>query len=79
LLFPSDEQSEALLIAKESGVFCGREVIEIGFRILDGRSRVEVYVRDGDVVQSGDVVASVKGKVRAVLTGERVILNLIQR
>ena len=79
LLFPSDEQSEAQFIAKESGVFCGREVIEIGFRMLDETSRVEIYVTDGDLVQSGDVIASVKGNVRAVLTGERVILNMIQR
>lgn len=79
LLFPEDEQAEAVLISKESGVFCGKEVIEIGFRMLDEASRIEVNVTDGDVVQEGDVIASIKGNIRAILTGERVILNLIQR
>ena len=79
LLFPEDEQAEAVLISKESGVFCGQEVIEIGFRMLDEASRIEVNVTDGDVVQEGDVIASIKGNIRAILTGERVILNLIQR
>ncbi|MCA0171714.1 carboxylating nicotinate-nucleotide diphosphorylase [Bacillus sp. RAR_GA_16] len=79
LLFPNNEKAEAVVIAKESGVFCGKEVIEIGFQMLDENSQIEVYVTDGDVVQKGDVIACVKGDIRAVLTGERVILNLIQR
>ncbi|WP_226656541.1 carboxylating nicotinate-nucleotide diphosphorylase [Pseudalkalibacillus hwajinpoensis] len=78
-LFPIDEQAEAVFIAKESGVFCGKEVIEIGFQMLDEASRIEVNITDGDVVQEGDVIASVKGNIRAILTGERVILNMIQR
>ncbi|WP_273850933.1 carboxylating nicotinate-nucleotide diphosphorylase [Guptibacillus spartinae] len=79
LLFPEDEQAEAVLISKESGVFCGKEVIEIGFRMLDEASRIEVNVTDGNLVEEGDVIASIKGNIRAILTGERVILNLIQR
>lgn len=79
LLFDSTEQGVADFIAKEDGVFCGQDVIELGFHMLDGGCSVEVYVQDGDRVQNGDVIAQVKGQVKAILTGERVILNLIQR
>ncbi|WP_371018218.1 carboxylating nicotinate-nucleotide diphosphorylase [Pseudalkalibacillus sp. JSM 102089] len=79
LLFRSEEQAEALFVMKEAGVFCGHQVIETGFELLDRDICVEVYVEDGDHVQTGEVIASVKGKVRTILTGERVVLNMIQR
>lgn len=37
------------------------------------------FMKDGDVVQKGDVLAEVSGTVATVLSGERVILNLLQR
>ncbi|MBN8208447.1 carboxylating nicotinate-nucleotide diphosphorylase [Bacillus sp. NTK071] len=79
LLFDANEYGEAVFIVKEDGVFCGKEVIEIGFNLIDKDLLVDVYIKDGDYVHQGDVISTVKGRVRAILTGERVILNMIQR
>ncbi|WP_377887579.1 carboxylating nicotinate-nucleotide diphosphorylase [Alkalihalobacillus sp. R86527] len=79
LLFETDERGIAELVAKEDGVVCGQGVIDMGFRLLDADCSVEVYVQEGERVQKGDVIAKVTGRVGAILTGERVILNLIQR
>lgn len=79
LLFHAEDYGEAVFIVKEDGVFCGKEVIEVGFNLIDKDLLVDVYVEDGDAVLQGDVISKVKGRVRAILTGERVILNMIQR
>ena len=79
LLFHAEEYGEAVFVVKEAGVFCGKEIIEAGFNLIDKELIVDVSIEDGDSVQKGDVLATVKGRVRAILTGERVILNMIQR
>lgn len=79
LLFEPNERGVAEFIAKDDGIFCGQDVIDMGFRLLDEDCSVEILVHEGERVQKGDVIASVTGRVGAILTGERVILNLIQR
>ncbi len=79
LLFKGEDWSEAVFLVKDDGVFCGKEVIETAFHLMNNEIHVEVYVEDGDCVKHGDVLATVKGSVRTILTAERVILNLIQR
>ncbi|MGA9289049.1 MAG: carboxylating nicotinate-nucleotide diphosphorylase [Anaerobacillus sp.] len=79
LLFREEDLAEAVFLIKENGVFCGKDVIETAFQLMNNEIQVEVYANDGDWVKRGDVLASVKGSVRAILTAERVILNLIQR
>ncbi|MGB7999888.1 MAG: carboxylating nicotinate-nucleotide diphosphorylase [Anaerobacillus sp.] len=79
LLFREEDLAEAVFLIKENGIFCGKDVIETAFQLMNNEIQVEVYANDGDRVKRGDVLASVKGSVRAILTAERVILNLIQR
>ncbi len=79
LLFREEDLAKAVFLIKENGVFCGKDVIETAFQLMNNEIQVEVYANDGDRVKRGDVLASVKGSVRAILTAERVILNLIQR
>ncbi|WBL13971.1 carboxylating nicotinate-nucleotide diphosphorylase [Sutcliffiella sp. NC1] len=67
------------LIAKEDGIFVGEAVISEGYQLLDSNVECTFFRKDGEVVQKGDVIASVQGKMEALLTGERVILNVIQR
>lgn len=67
------------LIAKEDGIFVGEAVISEGYQLLDSNVECTFFRKDGEVVQKGDVIASVQGKMDALLTGERVILNVIQR
>lgn len=67
------------LIAKADGVLCGLDVFERTFAILDPASHVERFASEGDHVSSGQTLATVTGDVRALLSGERVALNYLQR
>lgn len=78
-LIPSDAVGSLEIKAKETGVFCGADIIAEGFRLLDPKTEVSVFLEDGDQMEEGQILASVTGAVRTLLTGERVILNCIQR
>ncbi|PLT32417.1 carboxylating nicotinate-nucleotide diphosphorylase [Bacillus sp. V5-8f] len=79
LLFPHNEQGTIRFIAKEDGVFSGRDVIITGFSILDSGTRAEFFIKEGQAFFAGDELARITGKMAALLQGERVILNLVQR
>ncbi len=78
-IFADDEQGEGVFRAKEDGVFSGELVLVEGFRCVDPRVTCELHVKDGQQIKSGEVIAKVTGPIRAILTGERVMLNVIQR
>ena len=65
-------------VAKADGVISGIDAITIGYGLLDPAVNVTLHVKDGDSVQIGDRLAQVEGSVRSLLTGERVILNILQ-
>ena len=67
------------LIAKENGVVAGLEVAQRVFTELDSRVQWANLVEDGDPVRAGQTLARMWGPGRALLTGERVALNLLQR
>lgn len=78
-IFPSNKQATGSFLVKEDGVFSGADVIMSGYRLLDPSIDITLYKRDGEQVKKGDIVAKVSGPIAPLLTGERVILNLIQR
>jgi len=79
-LVPPDARCRAQLVLEEPGVVCGVPVAAAVFRALDASVRVEALVAEGAVVASPPtVVAEIEGPARAVLTGERVALNLFAR
>ncbi|WKT89281.1 carboxylating nicotinate-nucleotide diphosphorylase [Microbacterium maritypicum] len=78
-LLPADATATADLVAREAGVFSGGEVFAAAFRLTDTALDVDVHVGDGDDFAAGDVLASVSGSARSVLTAERVALNFTQR
>lgn len=67
------------LIAKAPGVIAGLAVFERVFALLDPATRVEARVADGDEVVPGELLATVRGDARVLLSGERVALNFLQR
>ncbi|ADQ07228.1 nicotinate-nucleotide pyrophosphorylase [Caldicellulosiruptor hydrothermalis 108] len=79
LLIPQESTSSAVLLAKENGILCGIDVAKRVFEILDGSIKFEKLKTDGDNIQKGDVLAKIQGKTRAILMGERLALNLLQR
>ncbi|QHE62324.1 carboxylating nicotinate-nucleotide diphosphorylase [Rossellomorea vietnamensis] len=78
-LFSKSDEGSFSLFMKEQGVFCGRDVIEIGFSLIDPKVDVQVFAADGDWVDAGQSIAEIRGPMGDLLQGERVVLNLIQR
>jgi nicotinate-nucleotide pyrophosphorylase (carboxylating) len=66
-------------LVKAAGVVAGLDVVRAVFARLDGRVRVSPRFADGDAVEARTVVAEISGPGRAVLSGERVALNFLQR
>jgi len=75
----ADAQATATIIAKEDAVVAGAEVAAEVFRRVDSQLKVQIVCNDGVEVKKGDVVISVAGSARSILTGERVALNFIQQ
>ena len=72
-------EGEAELLCKQDGVIAGLPVFARVFAILDEKSEVTFYAKDGDLVKKGQKLATVRGDMRAILTGERTALNYLQR
>jgi nicotinate-nucleotide pyrophosphorylase (carboxylating) len=68
-----------IIHAKSEGVLAGIPVLQAVFREVDPELEVAVLAQDGERLQKGTVIAEISGKVRSILTGERVALNIIQR
>lgn len=73
-----DHSVSGFIISKADGVISGTESIPLGYRLLDESASVKIFVRDGESVQPGVKIAKVEGPTRSLLTGERVILNILQ-
>jgi nicotinate-nucleotide pyrophosphorylase (carboxylating) len=78
-LIPRSARAEASLTMKEDGVISGLEIFALVFEHLDKDIVFTPYVSEGDTVKRGDIIASIKGSYRTLLTGERTALNILQR
>ena len=78
-VMPNPTQGGVDLICKQDGIICGLQVFERVFTLLDESTRVEFLVKDGDVVEKGQLMAKVYGDIRTLLCGERTALNYLQR
>ena len=76
---PEDKTAFGKFIAKEDMVICGLDVAQKVFHTVDESIEFCANAKDGDFIKKGDVVATVTGNARSVLTGERTALNLMQR
>ncbi len=76
---PADKTASGRFIAKEDMIICGIDVAELVFRTVDASISFNENFKDGDKVCKGDVIATVNGNARNVLTAERTSLNLMQR
>lgn len=78
-LFSETDTGSARLIAKSPGVIAGMAVAAEVFYSLQPDFVFDAQHRDGEHVNTGDVIARLRGNTRALLTGERLALNLLQR
>lgn len=73
------ERSRAVFLAKEAGVFSGKDVLIEGYKLLQEEIDLRLKKGDGDALQPGDIIAEVVGPTADLLCTERVLLNLVQR
>lgn len=78
-VMPYDQAGEVDLICKQDGIICGLQVFERVFTLLDENTEVEFFVKDGDEVKKGQLMAKVHGDIKTLLCGERTALNYLQR
>ncbi|MDR0330672.1 MAG: carboxylating nicotinate-nucleotide diphosphorylase [Chitinispirillales bacterium] len=91
-IFDADDEGEALIRCKQTGVLSGISLVAPLFELVDAylsqitplspitqATRTEIYCADGDALEPGKVVCRIKGAVRPILAGERTVLNLLRR
>lgn len=72
-----DVQAHAVLSARQAGVVAGLDMARLSFCLMDPRIEFTVAAPDGTHVTPGQVIASVRGPARGILSGERVALNFV--
>jgi nicotinate-nucleotide pyrophosphorylase (carboxylating) len=77
-LIPAEREGQASVITREAAIICGVPYVEETFRQIDPRVAVAWQVNEGDSAQADQVLFSVQGPARALLTGERTALNFLQ-
>lgn len=78
-VMPKPQQGTVDLICKEDGIIAGLSVFARVFQLLDEKTQVEFQCEDGDFVKKGQLLGTVTGDIRVLLSGERVALNYLQR
>ena len=76
---PANAQGQMQLIIKEDGILAGVAVAQAVFAEVDAKIKFEKLIEDGSSVKKGDIAFYISGPIRAMLQGERIALNLMQR
>ncbi|MGA7328736.1 MAG: carboxylating nicotinate-nucleotide diphosphorylase [Rhodomicrobium sp.] len=77
-IIPSDAVSEATIALREEGCIAGLPLAFAAFRALDPEIKIEPFVEEGGFLGAGATIAQIAGKTRAILSAERVALNMLQ-
>jgi nicotinate-nucleotide pyrophosphorylase (carboxylating) len=77
-LVPAAQRVRGSVVSREPAVLCGRAWVDETFRQLDSKVQLSWHAADGDRVASQQVIFSIAGPARPVLTGERTALNFLQ-
>lgn len=78
-VMPDYQKGTVDLIAKSDGIIAGLDVFARVFTLLDSRTEITFQCKDGDHIHNGQLLATVTGDIRVLLSGERVALNYLQR
>jgi len=76
-LIPHAALADARFVARTAGVLAGRACVDETFDQVDAAITCEWNVADGDLIEAGQVLATVAGPLPPVLTAERTALNLL--
>lgn len=78
-VMPVYQLGEVELLCKEDGVIAGLPVFARVFELLDEKTEVTLFAKDGDTVTKGQKLGVIRGDIRVLLSGERTALNYLQR
>lgn len=78
-IVPAGHQVTTLLVARQDGVVAGLDLARLAFQLIDPAIEMRLERNDGAAVAPGDVIATLSGPARGILTAERVALNLLCR
>ncbi|MCF1494555.1 carboxylating nicotinate-nucleotide diphosphorylase [Agrobacterium vitis] len=76
-VIPADHRSTVQIASRRDGVIAGLDASAIAFELVDPDLVMTPHVSDGAAVKAGDVLATISGSSRSLLTGERVALNFL--
>ncbi|WP_105244982.1 carboxylating nicotinate-nucleotide diphosphorylase [Psychrobacter sp. Marseille-P5312] len=74
---PADMQAQLQIKARQAGVICGMDLARLAFDMVDTQIGFDAQVADGERVEAGTVLATVRGNARHLLTAERTALNFM--
>lgn len=78
-IIDDQRRAHAAWTAKDMGIVCGLHIAETVFRELDPNLKWNPHIEEGDEIKEGMEIVSFRGLGRALLTGERIALNIVQR
>ncbi len=78
LLTPADTFAHAIIVCRSPAVICGQPWAEACVRKLDPAAKISWLAAEGELVAAGARICEIRGKVRALLTAERTVLNFLQ-
>jgi nicotinate-nucleotide pyrophosphorylase (carboxylating) len=76
-IVPASTQARAVVAARRAGVVAGGSIATLAFRILEPSMQCAIEIADGEYVPAGGTIARIQGSARAILSGERVALNIL--
>ncbi|TCU19196.1 carboxylating nicotinate-nucleotide diphosphorylase [Rhizobium sullae] len=76
-VIPADHRSTVVMMARQQGVIAGLDAADLAFQLVDSAVVLARHVEDGAAVKPGEVIATIEGPSRAILTGERTALNFL--
>lgn len=79
ILIPHDMQGSASFLSKENGILAGLDVALAVFQRFDRSLTAEAYIQDGQSLKTGDIIATISGRMNPLLKAERTALNFIRR
>jgi nicotinate-nucleotide pyrophosphorylase (carboxylating) len=78
-IVPAAHRATTLLVARQPGVVAGLDLARLAFQLIDPLIEMDVERGDGAALAPGDLIATISGPARGILTAERVALNLLCR
>lgn len=76
-VIPRDHRSTVVMAARQPGVIAGLDAAELAFALVDPEIVMRRHLQDGDAVKPGNVIATIEGRSRGLLSAERTALNFL--